>query len=119
MSCDVLLVFGKDDPWCTPAFAKKMLDALTQRNSSGACCRYVQLDNVGHCPNHEAPKAVGSIVSAWLGGGATNDRASRALLLGEGSKETFREEWSDICAHEMDRNDIKVGLLDKLAATFV
>ena len=28
VSCDVLLVFGKDDPWCKPAFAKKMMNAL-------------------------------------------------------------------------------------------
>ena len=70
LECDVLLLFGRDDPWCKPAFARKMLQDLNQRRpdhtDSKYIHRYVELSNVGHCPNHEAPTAVAKVLSAWL-----------------------------------------------------
>ena len=42
LNCDVLLMFGRDDPWCKPAFAKKMLNALSQRTGNNVH-RYVEL----------------------------------------------------------------------------
>lgn len=65
IKCDVLLVFGRDDPWCKPAFAKRMLQSLQKRDlcSSGVLSqRFVELSNVGHCPNHEAPKATAFVL---------------------------------------------------------
>ena len=81
VSCDVLLAFGKDDPWCKPVFAKSMLSALEEREQSIIqdeynsnsnrdnhnvagddfpapihnlpVHRYVEITNTGHCPNHE------------------------------------------------------------------
>jgi hypothetical protein len=56
LQCDVLLCFGRDDPWCKPAFAKRMLNRLQERKCSmdetdqrSITQRYVELSNVGHC----------------------------------------------------------------------
>lgn len=113
LQCDVLLLFGEDDPWCKPAFAKRMIQSLNER-ARDACCRYVQLSNVGHCPNHEAPKAVGKAVSGWIGAA---DRSKVPLV--EGSQEVIHEEWGDVTMQELGADDIKVSLVDKLAVTFV
>ena len=114
VQCDVLLLFGQDDPWCKPAFAKRMIQSLTERAASSACCRYLQLSNVGHCPNHEAPKAVGKTVAAWIG--ATN-RSTIPLV--DGDREVFHEEWAAIELRELGADEIKVTLVDKLAVAFV
>ena len=34
LQCDVLLIFGKDDPWCKPVFAKRYLHDLSKRNNT-------------------------------------------------------------------------------------
>jgi len=115
LQCDVLLVFGAKDPWCKPAFAKRMIQSLADRPSGYGCCRYVQLSNVGHCPNHEAPQAVGKTVSLWIG--ATGDRREISLL--DGKTEVFHEDWGDVEAKELGADEIKASLVDTLAATFV
>jgi len=114
LQCDVLLLFGQDDPWCKPAFAKRMIQSLNERKTTSHCCRYLQLSNVGHCPNHEAPKAVGKAVSAWVGAA---DRSKASLV--EGSKEVFQEDWGDVAMQELGAHEIHAGLIDMLAATFV
>jgi pimeloyl-ACP methyl ester carboxylesterase len=120
LQCDVLLLFGQEDPWCKPAFAKRMINSLNSRsissiNSCQACCRYLQLSNVGHCPNHEAPKAVGKVVSTWL---RESDRKTAALVDGH-DVEVFSEEWGEISLRELDADKIETSWLDRLAATFV
>jgi pimeloyl-ACP methyl ester carboxylesterase len=114
LQCDVLLLFGQDDPWCKPAFAKRMIQSLSDRQMNTHCCRYLQLSNVGHCPNHEAPKAVGKAVSAWV---RATDRSKACLV--EGSKEIFHEDWGVVAMQELGAHEIQVGLIDMLAATFV
>jgi pimeloyl-ACP methyl ester carboxylesterase len=112
VDCDVLLIFGKEDPWCKPAFAKRMLQALAKHPSS--CSRYLELSNVGHCPNHEAPQAVAKAVSGWI-----KDENRRGLELVHGSQEVFTEEWGQVCMRELRAHEIRESLLDRLAATFV
>lgn len=114
LQCDVLLLFGQDDPWCKPAFAKRMIQSLSGRSTTNVCCRYLQLSNVGHCPNHEAPKAVGKVVAAWIG---ARDRATIPVV--DGDREVFHEEWADVEVQELAAHEIKVSLVDKLAVTFV
>ena len=46
VDCDVLLLFGAEDPWCKPAFAKRMLQKLEER-SGEAMSRYVEVAGVG------------------------------------------------------------------------
>lgn len=114
VQCDVLLIFGEDDPWCTPAFAKKMIQKFCQRQGD-AVCRYIQLSNVGHCPNHEAPRAVAKAVSAWID---DEKRDAENLTLIKGTEE-IREEWAIVYAKEMQEEDIELSLIDFLAVTFV
>ncbi len=120
LKCDVLLLFGKDDPWCTPAFAKRMFQCLEEREESSSLQkyvhRYVELENVGHCPNHEAPTAVGHIASRWV---RANNRSKVELnLLDEGCHD-FDEEWGKIKANEVDGTNISLSVFEKLITTFV
>ncbi|CAB9502222.1 hydrolase, alpha beta fold family protein [Seminavis robusta] len=114
LECDVLVVFGKDDPWCKPAFAKKMLQALDTRQPDKVH-RYVELSNVGHCPNHEAPQAVSQLLQLWVN--AADNR--RSLQLVNGPTETFTEQWGDITVQELGTDSIPMGLMDRVATAFV
>lgn len=113
--CDVLLVFGKDDPWCKPAFAKKMMNALDQREPS-KIHRYIEISNTGHCPNHEAPTAVSYLLRSWTG---TEDRRSTSLTLVDESPKIFQEDWGHHSVNECGADEIQVGFIDRLATTFV
>jgi hypothetical protein len=115
LECDVLMVFGKDDPWCKPAFAKKMLQSLDSRHPDRVH-RYVELSNVGHCPNHEAPQAVARLLELWIHA-ATTDR--RSIELVKGPEEVFIEQWGDIIARERQKDAIPLGIMDRLATAFV
>ena len=118
LQCDTLLIFGKDDPWCKPAFAKRMMNKLSERSANDitAVSRYLQLDKVGHCPNHEAPKAVGKAVSGWIRASCRN---RQDLKLVEGQLETFHEDWGDIQMEELGADEIEVSALDKVVARFL
>jgi hypothetical protein len=116
VSCDVLLVFGKDDPWCKPAFARKMLSALDQREPDKVH-RYIEISNAGHCPNHEAPTAVSYLLHSWTGTGVRNP--DRLTLVQDNNHNVFREDWGQHSIQECSADDIKLGLLDRLATTFV
>jgi len=132
VQCDVLLIFGKNDPWCKIPFAKKMLISLNQR--SGFAHRLVELKNVGHCPNHEAPKAVSHVVNQWL---SSKERDQERLNLvdtnegiislneQEGNKQReeyvpISESWGDVGMREVDLKEaMKMSLIDKLVVQMV
>jgi pimeloyl-ACP methyl ester carboxylesterase len=114
LECDVLMVFGKDDPWCKPAFAKKMLHSLDSRQPE-AIHRYVELSNVGHCPNHEAPQAVARLLSNWAD--CTEGRNNVPLV--RGTKELFAEQWGEIVVQERQKDEIQLGIMDRVATAFV
>jgi hypothetical protein len=116
LECDVLIVFGKDDPWCKPAFAKKMLQSLDTRHPDKVH-RYVELSNVGHCPNHEAPQAVAQLLGLWINAATTTER--RTMELVQGQEQVFREQWGDIIAKERQKDAILLGIVDRLATAFV
>lgn len=109
VKCHALLLFGAQDPWCTPAFAKKMLQSMT--NKSYFAKRYLELDHVGHCPNHEAPQAVATAIIKWIN--ASNKQTTTLEC------NTFSEPWGDIQMKEKKEIDIPLSLLDWLAVTFV
>jgi hypothetical protein len=115
LECDVLLMFGRDDPWCKPAFAKKMLQALDKREP-GKVHRYIEIENAGHCPNHEAPQAVARVFHAWVG---ATDRRENGLILVNGEKEALQEEWGETAIRELKGEQIPLGFMDKVATTFV
>ncbi len=88
--------------------------------------RYVELENVGHCPNHEAPIAVGSIASLWT---SNSDRDKHALDLlvgsskntnsGGGNCDNFNEAWGNVSAREIENDEVKLSLIEKIITTFV
>jgi pimeloyl-ACP methyl ester carboxylesterase len=120
LPCDVLLCFGRDDPWCKPAFAKRMLDRLAQRTNPNLQHRYVELSNVGHCPHHEAPKATARILMNWLMTTShTSDRnCVGPFLLAE--KETIiQEAWGETIVHERSADEIALSWMDQLAITIL
>lgn len=109
LDCDVLVIFGRDDPWCKPAFAKKMLQYLDKRPPD-KIHRYIELENVGHCPNHEAPQLVGKLVSLWI---SSEIHKPESLVLVEGKEERRMEPWGEIVARERLGNEVQLSLVDR------
>ena len=116
LDCDCLLVFGKDDPWCKPAFAKRMCECLGKR--SDHVHRYVEVENAGHCPNHEAPTATAAIVNRWLA--AADEGARGVIKLVEGNTEEFKEEWGTNYIREIGADEISIlSAFDRIITKFV
>jgi hypothetical protein len=96
-----------------------MLQALDQREPDKVH-RYAEIENAGHCPNHEAPQAVAHVVRSWVG---AKNRRKENLSLIKASSETsamvFREEWGDTVVRECGADDIRLGVMDKLAIAFI
>jgi pimeloyl-ACP methyl ester carboxylesterase len=59
VQCPVLLIWGANDPWEPIALARPLADFP-------AVERLVTLDNVGHCPQDEAPELVNPILADWI-----------------------------------------------------
>lgn len=125
LECDVLLLFGKQDPWCTPAFAKRMFQSLGERkknhginnvNDAVPVHRYIELDNVGHCPNHESPVAVGLIAGKWVN---SLDRRKEHLVLLEKEELVIEETWGAVTAKEIDEGGVSLSMMERLITTFV
>lgn len=112
LDCDVLLLFGAVDPWCKPAFAKRMLQRLENRPDARA--RYVELAKVGHCPNHEAPKSTALVLNDWWS--TSENHESRMVIEGALS---IREAWGETTMTERKQDEIPLSLADRLAVTFV
>jgi len=121
LECDVLLIFGKDDPWCKPSFGRRMFHELHNRNSSSrknqnAIQRYIELDNVGHCPNHEAPTVVGQVVSRWVN---TVHRETDELRLLDDEVQLVPELWAEISAREIKEDDARLSRMDRIFTNMV
>ncbi|KAL7504028.1 hypothetical protein ACHAXN_001741 [Cyclotella atomus] len=116
---DILLLFGSNDEWCTPAVAKRMHTTLSKRtaNSDGytPCQRYVTIDNAGHCPNHEAPTAVARALESWL---EASDRSNASLITGE--KESIHEPWGEVMLREVSIEESEnLSFVDKIVSSMV
>ena len=79
---DVLLLYGSEDPWCSPEFGRCAMRALESRGQLKAKStskpsklrqRYIELSRSGHCPHHESPDAVNKLLSQWVLGGSEAD----------------------------------------------
>ena len=118
LECDVLLLFGRDDPWCKPAFAKRMCEMLDRRRvSTGRVHRYVELEDTGHCPNHEAPQATAAAVNRWLAACTPGERSVVELV--HGGRERFAEPWGEIVMREVSKNEISLNFLDRLVTKLI
>jgi pimeloyl-ACP methyl ester carboxylesterase len=121
VQCDALLIFGKEDTWCTPSVGKRMYNILSSRdndNDNKPITRYVELENVSHCPNHEAPQAVGSIVKRWLNS-KNNNKSIDHIALVEGKQQMFHEPWGTIVSRELDENEAKMSIKDQILSNMV
>jgi len=115
LQCNVLLLYGRQDPLCGPGFAKILLRKLEGRmhgflpSSVHYAQRYVELSPVGHCPNDEAPRAVATLLTRWM----ENPLASlivpnKSKTTGGNSpeKESVMEDWGEVFMQELDERDI-------------
>ena len=123
VSCPVLLCYGQDDPWCKPVFAKQMLQRLQQRHAS-SWSAYVELSNVGHCPNHEAPVATATVIHKWLPHVMNLDvndphHAHPAGLLLDGLPLTVEETWGQTTVQERNVDDIQCDWTDQIAVALL
>jgi pimeloyl-ACP methyl ester carboxylesterase len=55
----ICLIMGKEDPWITPYWGQRV------KRIKPTEIPYFELSNTGHCPHHESPAAVNSIIIAW------------------------------------------------------
>ena len=119
VSCDVLLLFGDDDDWCKPAYAKHMMKVLEERDlkvPTGSTQRYFALTNTGHCPNHEAPKAVTQVLIPWLNADDSEER--RVVPLD--SLRRVNEPWGEVLIREISIEESEsLGLVDRVLSSIV
>lgn len=101
-------MFGKNDTWCSPPFAKRMLQSLMKRESN-VTQRYLELNDVGHCPNHEAPTAVGRVLQRWMD---CPERGCIPLL--DGEKDVFSEPWGNISVREVNQTEVQLNGWERL-----
>ena len=84
--------------------------------SSSACCRFVSLGNVGHCPNHEAPKAVAQVMIPWLNADDSEERRVVPLDL----LRRVNEPWGEVLIREIPIEESEsLGLLDRVVSSMV
>jgi pimeloyl-ACP methyl ester carboxylesterase len=115
IQCDALLCFGRDDPWCKPAFAKRMLQCLWKR-TNGCTQRYIELSDVGHCANHEAPTITAQVLARWI---HSKNRQRESLALLPEARVVVLEPWGTITAQEVDEKNIPLNFVDQLATAFI
>jgi len=129
LPADVLLLFGSADSWCTPAVAKRMHATLADRRGGvdddgddddgsdgiSPAERYVSVENAGHCPNHEAPAAVASVLLRWIG---ASRRSEVTLVSAERSR--IKEQWGDAVLREVSIEESRnLGMVDRIISTMV
>ena len=116
---DVMLLFGGDDPWCTQAVGKRMhvtLASREDRGRGGSACRFVTLENVGHCPNHEAPSAVARVLIPWLTAEVSEERSKLSL----DSAIQIQEPWGEVLVREvLIEESESLGLIDRVVSAMV
>eukprot|EP00882_Tetradesmus_deserticola_P011248 GHRQ01011898.1.p1 GENE.GHRQ01011898.1~~GHRQ01011898.1.p1 ORF type:complete len:139 (+),score=61.50 GHRQ01011898.1:613-1029(+) len=83
IACPVCLAYGRDDPWVVPMWGQRLKRALP-------AAQYLELAPAGHCPHHEVPAAINSIVTSWVAA-VEAGRHQELELAQEGACTTFEE----------------------------
>jgi len=60
----LLLLWGMQDPWMRPERAEAILAECDER---GLVCKYVEIQDAGHCPQDDKPDVVNESLIEWLG----------------------------------------------------
>ena len=55
----LLLLYGREDPWIFPSWGQRVKRQVPKAT-------YFELSPAGHCPHHEAPRAVNALILEWL-----------------------------------------------------
>eukprot|EP00879_Flechtneria_rotunda_P018963 GHRR01019907.1.p1 GENE.GHRR01019907.1~~GHRR01019907.1.p1 ORF type:complete len:440 (+),score=157.56 GHRR01019907.1:356-1675(+) len=83
LKCPVCMAYGHDDPWVVPLWGQRLKRKLPQAT-------YLELTPAGHCPHHEAPNAINSIISTWVAAVEAGQQDQHKLLQ-LGSTTSFEE----------------------------
>lgn len=75
--------------------------------------------NSGHCPNHEAPQAIGQLVRNWVNAEERRKESLKLVVEDGADKQVFHEPWGAVTIQEQEAEDIELSLYDWLAVTFV
>ncbi len=59
LSCPAIAIWGAADPWEPIDLGHKLMNVSTVRE-------FIELPNVGHCPQDEAPELVNPILQRWI-----------------------------------------------------
>lgn len=59
---DVLMLYGREDPWVVPLWGRR----LKKRVPSAI---YLEMSPAGHCPHHEVPNTVTTLMLRWISTG--------------------------------------------------
>lgn len=59
LTCPVLMIWGKEDPWEPVELARAYADYSAVED-------FIELEGVGHCPQDEAPELVNPILAQWI-----------------------------------------------------
>ncbi len=59
LSCPAIAIWGAADPWEPIVLGRELMNVSTVNE-------FVELPNVGHCPQDEAPELVNPILSNWI-----------------------------------------------------
>ena len=76
--------------------------------------KLIELDNVGHCPNHEAPQAVAYALPRWINALDGNHNFVENDEIG------FEEEWGDVRMREVYEDVYNnMNFVNELFASFL
>jgi pimeloyl-ACP methyl ester carboxylesterase len=59
LSCPAIAIWGAADPWEPIELGRQLMNVFTVRE-------FVELPNIGHCPQDEAPELVNPILQRWI-----------------------------------------------------
>ena len=60
LQCHVTLIYGREDPWVVPLWGQRAMRKLPPTTA------YYELSPCGHCPHHERPDVVNTLMAGWL-----------------------------------------------------
>ncbi len=60
LSCPAIAIWGAADPWEPIALGRELMDVPTVNE-------FIEIPDVGHCPQDEAPELVNPVLSNWIG----------------------------------------------------
>jgi hypothetical protein len=83
--------------------------------STNQIFKYVELSNVGHCPNHEAPIATAKLILKWLRYQQQGEREKHKPFLINGQEITVEETWGPTIIQERNAEDIPLSWIDQIA----